>query len=145
MIKLTQNESNLLLWTKGHYEGRSHETFWPQINALYMEVYGMDEPYVDGIYHMVRELWKKILNVLPNKETLLDKYEDETVPSKACFYWGAKNFGIWYNPETDRFDDEEILRARICVMCSQIKLTKVKYYEYLPAEETAGLKLNKKD
>ncbi len=145
MIELTQHESNLLLWTKGHYEGRGNESFWPQIGAIYMEQYDMDEPYVDGIYRMVRELWKKIIWNLPNKERLLEEYEGATLPSKAKLYWGSYRPSFWYNPEKDKFNDEDLIKARISVMISQLGSTLVQYYNYLPAQETGGLKLNKKD
>jgi hypothetical protein len=145
MLTLNQFESNLLLWTKGHYENPCAESFWPQIGRFYMEHYGMDEPYAEGIYHMVRELWKKIMNQLPNKDQLLEQYERETLPSKAQFYWGGKKFGFWYNHKTDKFNDEDLLKARIAVMCSMIGATEVKHYNYLPAQAFAGLELKKKD
>lgn len=145
MIILTQNESNLLLWTKGHYEGRGNDSFWPQIGAIYMEQYDMDEFDIWGVYHMVRELWKKIIWNLPNKERLLEQYEEETLPSKAKRYWGSYTGNFWYDPEKDKLNDEGMLKARISVMVSQLGCTLVQYYEYLPAQETAGLKLEKRN
>lgn len=145
MLTLNQFESNLLLWTKGHYENPCAESFWPQIGRFYMEHYGMDEPYAEGIYHMVRELWKKIIWNLPNKERLLDQYEEETLPSKAKRYWGSYTGNFWYVPEIDKLNNEGLIKARISVMVSQLKCTLVQYYSLLLAEEIAGLKLNKKD
>lgn len=145
MIKLTQDESNLLCWTKGHYENRENDTFWPQLGAIYMEQYNMAELDLGGIHHMVRELWKKIIWNLPNKERLLDQYEEETLPSKAKRYWGSYTGNFWYVPEIDKLNNEGLIKARISVMVSQLKCTLVQYYSLLLAEEIAGLKLNKKD
>lgn len=70
---LAQFESNFIHWTKHWYEGSSHENFWPQIGAIYKEQYAMDSDCYEGIYHMVRDLWLKIANVLPeyNQELFL--------------------------------------------------------------------------
>ena len=89
-LKLTQFESNLIHWTKHWYEGSSHENFWPQIGAIYKEQYDMDADCYEGIYHMVRDLWLKIVDVLPNRERIREEYENDTLPTRAKFFWGAK-------------------------------------------------------
>jgi len=142
MLELTQFESNLVHWTKHHYEEHNDRNFWSQLGAIYMEQYLMDAPYLDGIYHMVRSLWEKILKELPQREFLMGEYENGTLPSNAWKYFGGKkvNSGIFYNPKTDVYNDEDIYRARIACMCSQISLTEVKYYRLMPKQEFAGLK-----
>ena len=142
---LTQFESNLIHWTKHWYEGSSHENFWPQIGAIYKEQYAMEADCYEGIYHMVRDLWLKIANVLPeyNQEFLFSKYENDTLPTRSIFFWGSKYFGN-FNPQLS-FNNEDLIRARITVMCSQIGGTLVKYYELLPLQEFAGLTLKKVD
>ncbi len=145
MLELTQNESNLLLWTKGHYADSRAESFWPQLEIFYKEYYWMDELDIEGAYHMVRELWKKILDAMPNKDRFLERYEEDTLPSKACWFWGGPNFGKWYNPDTHKFDNESLLKARIAVMVSTIGATEVRFYKYLPAQEVGELKLKNKE
>lgn len=141
MLELTQHESNLLLWMKNNYEGKKPETFHSQLEEFYKEDYDMMESDILGIYHMVRSLWKKILKVLPNKEYLEDEYENNTLNNAVYFYWGAPNFG---NFSKVLFDEEQILQARIAVMCSQLKLTEVKYYKLLPMTKVGNLVPNKK-
>lgn len=141
MLILTQDESNLIYWCKGHYQGRNHENYWPQLAEIYKEWGDMDEFDLVGTYWMVRNLWQKILEVLPNKENLLEAYENDTLPSNVRMFRGAPNYGNTKWNCDDKFSGEDIVKARIVVMCSQIKLTKVKYYELLPKQEFAGLKL----
>lgn len=143
MLELTQHESNLLLWTKGHYENPCHETFWNQLEFFYKHHYWM-EPDVEGIYVMVRKLWRKIINILPNKEFLLEEYEKETLPTKVRFYWGAPNYlnkNIFCN---DSFDTIQMIKSRIVVMCSQLGTTEVKYYKLLPITDIGALKYKRK-
>lgn len=141
MLKLTQSESNLLYWTKGWYENRNNESFWTQIGLIYKEYYDMEVDNYDGIYHMVRSLYLKILNVLPNKERMLERYEEETLPSKARYYWGAPNAGNYNWHCHDKFGNEEMIKARICVMMSHLGSTEVKYYTMMPIKEIEGLTL----
>lgn len=142
---LTQFESNFIHWTKHWYNGSSNENFWPQIGAIYKEQYAMDKDCYVGIYHMVRSLWLKIINVLPdhNKERFLADYENDTLPTNARFFWGAKYFADFNSGFL--FNNEDIIRARITVMVSQLGSTYVKYYELLPLQEFAGLKIKKLD
>lgn len=141
MLKLTQDESNLIYWSKGHYEERTHETYWPQLGEIYKEWGDMEKFDLVGAYHMVRNLWQKILRVLPNEANLLDAYENDTLPGNSRYFRGAPNYGNTKWNCDDKFSGEDIVKTRIVIMLSQIKLTEVKYYDLLPKQDFAGLKL----
>ncbi len=144
MLILTQDESNLIFWSKGHYEDRTHETYWLQLGEIYKKWGDMDEFDLVGTYHMVRDLWRKILKILPNEENLLDAYENDTLPYNTRYFRGAPNYGNTKWSCDDKFSGEDIIRSRIVIMLSQIKLTEVKYYKLLEKQDFAGLKLIKR-
>jgi len=141
-ITLTQEESNLLMFCKGHYVGE----FWPTIEILYKEHYDMEEMSFGGTLCMVRRLWLKMLEVNPNKERLLEEYEELTLPSENWKVAGGNQFGgIWYNAEICKFNNRDLIKARISVMASQLRHTKIKYFDYKEPTEVGGLKLVKEE
>ena len=127
MIILSQNESNLLYWCKHWYGPKMAQNYWQELKTLCDEYFGMDCD-VEDIYEAVRQLWKKILNVLPNKDLFWDEYERDTLPSKARYYFGSPNFvnRDWHCK--DSFNEEQMIRARVAKMVSQIGVTETKYY-----------------
>jgi hypothetical protein len=144
MLKLSQRESNILYWSKYWYGSNRRENFWPQLKILCDEYFGMDCD-VEDIYEAVRQVWKKILNVLPNKEHFWDEYERETLPSKARYYWGSPNFANrdWHCK--DSFDEEQMICARVAKMISQIAITETKYYESMMPEDVGDLKVENRE
>ncbi len=144
MIKLSQHESNILYWSKHWYGDKQRENFWAELKILCDEYFGMDCD-VEDMYEAVRQVWKKILNVLPNKEHFWDEYERDTLPSKARYYLGSPNFANrdWHCK--DSFDGEQMIRARVAKMISQIGSTEVKYYESMMPEDVGDLKVEKRE
>lgn len=144
MLKLNQHESNVLYWSKGRYGGKQSEVFWPQLKILCDKGYLMTCD-VEDMYSIVRILWVKILDVLPNKNHLWDEYENDTLPHKARYYWGAPNYGNrdWHCK--DSFNAEQLLKARTAKMISQIGSTKVKYYESMMPEDIGDLKIENRE
>ncbi len=145
MLQLSQHESNVLYWSKGWYDGgKQAEHFWPQLKILCDEYYGMDGDIGD-IYSVIRTFWRKIIDLMPNKDFLLDDYENETLPHKIRFYWGAPNQKNRDWNCNDSFNGEQMLQARVAKMISQISNTEVKYYESLTPEDIGGLKVEKRE
>lgn len=144
MIKLNQHESNILYWSKHWYGGDQRKNFWAQLKILCDEYFGMDCD-VGDMYEAVRQVWKKILNVLPNKEHFWDEYENDTLPSKARYYRGSPNYGSTNWHCDDSFNAEQMIRARVAKMISQIGITEVKYYESMMPEDFVGLKVEKRE
>jgi hypothetical protein len=97
------------------------------------------------MYEAVRQVWKKILNVLPNKEHFWDEYERDTLPSKARYYWGSPNFGNTNWHCDDSFNAEQMIRARVAKMISQIAITETKYYESMMPEDVGDLKVKNRE
>ena len=100
---------------------------------------------VGDMYEAVRQVWKKILNVLPNKEHFWDEYERDTLPSKARYYWGSPNFGNTNWHCDDSFNAEQMIRARVAKMISQIGSTEVRYYESMMPEDVGDLKVQNRE
>jgi hypothetical protein len=142
MLILNQNESNLIYWTKGWYENNNHENFWPQLKILHKDYVGCSGDIYDLQWY-VRRLWKKILEVNPNKERLMEGYEDETLPSKTRYYCGAPNYGNTDWHCKDVFSEEQMVKARISVMVAQISRTETKLYESPFPVDLKGLRIPK--
>jgi len=116
------------------------ENFWAELKILCDEYFGMDCD-IEDMYEAVRQVWKKILNALPEKEHLLDEYESDTLPSKARYYWGAPNYGNTNWRCDDSFNGEQMIKARTAKMVSQLGITKVKYYKSMPPQDIGDLKV----
>lgn len=144
MPKLNQHESNVLYWSKGWYGGKQSEDFWPQLKILCDEGYAMPCD-VEDMCSIVRMLWVKILDVLPNKNNLWDEYENDTLPHKVRYYWGAPNYGNTDWHCNDSFNAKQLLQARTAKMISQISSTKVKYYESMMPEDIGDLKIENRE
>lgn len=139
-IILDRKNSNLVYFIKGWYDTK----FWEGIGAIYKEYYAMDEINYRGVFHMIREIWAKILQSLPGDVgyLFLEEYDNLSLPSENWKAEGGIMFGIWYNPETDKFNNEDLIKARIVAMCSQIRYVLADKFEFMPMEkEFAGLKV----
>lgn len=142
MLKLSQHESNLLYWSKGWYGGKifNPENFWSQLKIICDKGYALSCS-VEDMYSIVRMLWVKILNEIPNKEFLWDQYEADTLPHKARYYWGAPNYGNTNWHCDDSFNAEQMLQARTAKMISQLGATQVKYYQSMKPKDIGDLKI----
>lgn len=125
MIALNQDDSNLYWFIKGWYK---EDNFWTSITTIYGRAY-FNEYDVMGMYHFVRGLWLKALEVIPNREAFLDAYDSMTLPSNNYSFRGG-NKDSFDNPKP--FNDEDLIRTRIAAMCSQLKCMEAKYFSPLP-------------
>ncbi len=144
MIKLNQHESNVIYWSKHWYGDKMAENFWKELKALCDKGYLMDCGLRD-MYSIVRTLWAKILNEVPNKEYLWDEYENDTLPSKARYYRGSPNYGSTNWHCDDSFDEKQMLQARVAKMISQLGCTQVKYYEAMLPQDVGDLKVKNRE
>lgn len=141
---LNQHESNLLYWAKHWYGGKQIKNFWPQLKIICDEGYLLDCD-VNDMYSIVRMLWVKILNAHPNKEHLWDEYENDTLPDKSRYYWGAPNYGNTNWHVKTRFSAKQMLQARVAKMISQIGSTKVEHYESMMPKDIKNLKVENRE
>lgn len=141
---LDQHESNILYWSKHWYGGDQRENFWAELKTFFDKYYLYDCEIGD-IYSGVRRIWKKIIEVMPNRDYLFDDYENETLPHRVRLYWGSPNFGNTNWHCDDSFNAEQMIRARVAKMISQIGSTAVKYYEAMMPEDVGDLKVKNKE
>ena len=138
-IPLTQNNSNLLYFCKGHYG----KDFWPTIEKIYCELYAMDKPCLEGIYCMVYDLWYKLFAAKNFWAGFFDEFQKLSLPEKNWQVWGGLNSiskNPWKSPNS--WTDDDIFKARISAMVSQLHLSEIKYWNKLPPEQQfAGLTL----
>lgn len=140
MLKLNQHESNLLYWSKNWYGRKCAENFWPQLKIICDEGYALSCS-VEDMYSIVRMLWVKILDALPNKQHFWDEYENDTLPHKARYYHGSPSYGNTNWHCDNSFNAEQMLQARTAKMISQLGSTQVKYYESMMPEDIGDLKI----
>jgi hypothetical protein len=88
MITLSQAESNLVLFVKGHYKDID-EDFWKSIEILYNEHYDMTEFNVLGCYNMVRRIWRQLATCTLNLEQFLNEYDALTLPMSNWKVYGG--------------------------------------------------------
>lgn len=103
----------------------------------------MESDNFQGIYYMIRRLWRKLFAIKGFDDYFLEEYERLSLPENNWQVWGGlrsnektpwTNSPIWYN--------SDILKAKITSMVSQIKLSEIKLWAKLkPSAEFAGLKL----
>ena len=140
-ISLTEDENNLLYFCKKHY---GHD-FWPLVGKIYRELYDMEEDDLEGIYHMIRRLWWKLFQAKEFDERFLEEYERLSLPSNNWQVWGGLNsedLKNWWNRDSQKWTIEDILKAKITGMVSQIHLSDIKFWDKkVPSAEFAGLSL----
>lgn len=89
-------------------------------HSIFAEIYkdwgAMDKFDLVGTYWMVRNLWQKILEVLPNKENLLEAYKNDALPSNVRTFRGAPNYRNLAWRCEDKFSSEDIIKAHCCYM-----------------------------
>jgi hypothetical protein len=139
MITLSQAESNLVLFVKGHYKDID-EDFWKSIEILYNEHYNMTEFNILGCYNMVRRIWRQLATCTLNLEQFLNEYDELTLPmSNWKVYGGIRRAKTLFEREPP-FSDEDCIRARIAVMCSQIRHTQASFFQFMPITAVGELK-----
>lgn len=143
MLKLSQLESNLLMFCKNHYNDGEHDDFWKSLSAVYCQTQLM-EYNILGVYHMIRRLWEKYFveriklsdNIESTVDRFLSQYEEDSVP------WSLSNIFPQIFNKKDSFTAEDVIKAKIKTMIGQLSISEIKYFEYLPLEkEWCGLKL----
>jgi hypothetical protein len=138
-IPLTQEKNNLLYFCKGHYG----DDFWPTIEKIYCELYGMDEPCLEGIYHMVYNLWWKLFAAQNFSQRFFEIFQENSLPQNNWKVWGglfSKSKSPWNSP--NQWTDDDVFKARITAMVSSIHLSEIKFWDKLPPEQQfAGLSL----
>jgi hypothetical protein len=141
MIPLSENENNLLYFCKGHYG----KDFWPLVEKIYCKLYAMEESCLDGIHHMIYSLWRKLLVTTIDNPRFIEEYLELSTPSENWKVWGglgSEDLSSFWNRESKKWENNDILKARICAMVSQLKLSDMKYWDKKPpTEEFAGLSL----
>ena len=112
LIKLTQQEINLVAYFKGHYLNTqtAHRSCYDELDVIYAKEYAMplsEKPYsnLNGIYRFVHIVWFGIFSKLPNFDMFLTSYELETLPK---------------NPNS-AINRNDLLMNRICAMQSQLR------------------------
>lgn len=135
---LTRDESDLLYAIKGWYERPKIDC----LNTLYCQQYDMEEPCVEGIFEMIRKLWRKYLEkVSPEKRNfLLDQYEEYSLPSKTAWV-GGKDYGFFPSPDKIVMNEDEMIQARTLAMVSLLAHTEAVQFEIKPIQEIEGLKI----
>ena len=93
------------------------------INALYKELYAMDEAYIDGVYYMVSGAFEEVWKARGSHFDQIIRVLDDALP-KNVWRVNGKPFTRFA-----AFTGDDILEAQIMSMLSYIRLTEVKYLE----------------
>lgn len=99
------------------------------INELYMKMYGMDKPFLDGVYHMVSRAFKQCWESRGQHYQHFLNVMDDSLPEHV---WrvGGKMY-----KKGARFNSKQILEAQILAMLSYIRLTEIRYLPGYPPNE----------
>ncbi len=151
-ITFDKNDSQLIWLAKGHFD--KCMTTWNNLEKLYSKVYQY-EPNLIGIFHFVFKVWYKIVLVkIPafsqatggdmesfdegewvRKEDVLIHFRDEIgnflngiLPSENWKY-GGRDEGLFLSSDKLVYSKNDLLKAQILVMLSQIRMTEVKYLD----------------
>lgn len=106
--KLDQFESNLLYFIKGWYVHDKNDTRDKKQFLLdaFDEHLLMDGVGPEGVYYWVQQLWWKVFLVMGERqEWFFSQYESNSLPSNN---WRVGGSDMWYYPEKDKFNDEDI-------------------------------------
>lgn len=133
-IKFNSNDSNIILFIKGHFGNSEFRGgFWNDLEKIYMELYAMDESSIDGIFHMIRDIWFQFLQNKKEESQyrMLEEYEKLSMPRKN---WEVAD-GITSEDFIKLLDntsspnkllyivEQNLIKMKILAMCSQIRLS----------------------
>lgn len=122
-IKLNIDETEIILHCKGWSPWERRKGLIKLYEKQYQYKYNPS-----GVYTMVSSLFYKIWGALGANTNQLDRIFIESLPSNNWIV-GGQRFGVIYNPETDKFNNEEITMAMVMAMASYLMTVEAKDIE----------------
>lgn len=99
------------------------------INDLYMKMYAVDMPYLDGVYRMVLKAFQECWQARGSHFSHLNDVQDNALPMNVWRVGGR----MYKNGA--RFNTRQILNAQILSMLSYIRLTEIRFLPGYPPNE----------